>query len=60
MSDSKSDEIKGRAKEAVGSITDDDELRREGRDDQRAASVKDAAQKGADKVKDAVDKIRGD
>jgi uncharacterized protein YjbJ (UPF0337 family) len=48
------DKVKGRAKEAAGAATDDDELRREGRIDQAAGKTKDAAEEGVDKVKKAV------
>lgn len=50
----KSDEIKGRVKEAAGAITDDDKLRREGKVDQAAGKVKQAAEKAVDAVKNAV------
>jgi uncharacterized protein YjbJ (UPF0337 family) len=52
--DNKSEELKGRAKEAAGSVTGDDELRNEGRADQAESSVKQAGEK----VKDAVDDIK--
>ena len=45
------EEFKGRAKEAAGAVTDDDDLKREGKMDQASASVK-------DKVGDAVDKVK--
>jgi uncharacterized protein YjbJ (UPF0337 family) len=48
------DKAKGRAKEAAGALTDDDELRREGKLDQAVGKVKDAAEKVVDKVRDAV------
>lgn len=47
------DDVKGRAKEAVGDLTDDDKLKSEGKTDQAAGSVK----KGIDKVKDKVEGI---
>ncbi len=50
----KADEIKGRVKEAAGALADDDQLRREGKIDQAAGKVKQAAEKAIDKVKDAV------
>jgi uncharacterized protein YjbJ (UPF0337 family) len=50
----KADEIKGRVKEAAGAVTDDDELRREGKIDQAAGKTKQAVEKTVDKVKDAV------
>jgi len=48
------DKAKGRAKEAAGALTDDDKLRREGKLDQAAGAVKNAAEKAIDKVKEAV------
>jgi uncharacterized protein YjbJ (UPF0337 family) len=44
------DDLKGRAKEAVGDLTDDDKLKREGQVDQAKGKVKDAVDKVADKV----------
>ena len=49
----KKDEVAGRIKEAAGAITDNDELRREGKIDQAAGKVKQAAEKAVDKVQDA-------
>lgn len=48
------EDLKGRAKEAAGAITDDDELKREGKLDQASAKVKDTAEDAVDKVKDAL------
>ena len=42
------DELKGRAKEAVGAVTDDDDLKREGQADQAAGSVKGKVGEAAD------------
>jgi uncharacterized protein YjbJ (UPF0337 family) len=50
----KSDEIKGRVKEAAGAISDNDRLRREGKIDQAAGKVKQAAEKAVEKVQGAV------
>jgi len=47
----KADEIKGRAKEAAGDLTDNDDLKREGKVDRTTSSVK-------EKVEDTVDKVR--
>ena len=55
MSDKNIDEAKGRVKEAAGSLSDDDKLRREGKADQAKSSVKDAVDNVADKAKDALD-----
>jgi uncharacterized protein YjbJ (UPF0337 family) len=49
----KTDQAKGRIKEAAGAITDDDKLRREGKTDQVVGKVKEAAEKTIDKVRDA-------
>ena len=48
------DKVKGRAKEAAGAITNDDELRREGKIDQAAGEAKNTVEKGIDKAKKAV------
>ena len=54
MTSGKSDEAKGRVKEAAGVLTDDDKLKREGKADQVAGKVKQKVQKVVDKVKDAL------
>jgi uncharacterized protein YjbJ (UPF0337 family) len=54
MASGKSDELKGRVKEAAGALTGDDELKREGQVDQAAGKIKQAVEKVVDKVKDAV------
>jgi uncharacterized protein YjbJ (UPF0337 family) len=54
MSEGKFDEMKGRAKEAVGDLTDDDDLKDEGKVDRASGAIKDKLDKGTDKVKDAV------
>ena len=53
------DKAKGRIKEAAGALADDKSLKREGKLDQLAGSVKDAAEKVVDTVKDAVGKKTG-
>jgi uncharacterized protein YjbJ (UPF0337 family) len=52
--ESKIDEAKGRVKEAAGDLTDDDQLKDEGKVDEAVASVKEKVDDVADKVKDAV------
>ncbi len=54
MSGKDSDEVKGRIKEAVGNLTDDEALEREGKVDQAAAEVKEKVDKAAEAVKDKV------
>ena len=58
MSNSNIDEAKGRVKEAAGDLTDNDDLKREGKADQAAADVKEGVEKVADKAGDAVDKVK--
>ncbi len=53
----KTEDLKGRAKEAAGSLTDNDDLRREGKVDQASASVKEKAEDAVDAVKDKVDRV---
>ena len=54
MSNGKTDDAKGRVKEAAGSITGDDKLKNEGKVDRAAGSVKDKVGDAADKAKDVV------
>ena len=58
MADDKVDDLKGRAKEAAGDLTGNDDLEREGKADQAGASVKEKVNKVADKVKDKVDDLK--
>jgi uncharacterized protein YjbJ (UPF0337 family) len=46
------DKAKGRVKKAIGDLTDDERLRREGQGDEAAGKVKDT-------VDDVVDRVRG-
>ncbi len=50
------DDIKGRAKEAAGALTNDDGLKREGKADKATGKVKDVVDKAGDKVKDVLHK----
>jgi uncharacterized protein YjbJ (UPF0337 family) len=47
------DDAKGRVKEAVGDLTDDDGLKRKGQIDRATGKVKETIDQAADKVKDA-------
>ena len=58
MGEHRGEEYKGRAKEAVGDLADDDELKREGKVDQGSASAKRTAEKAKDKVEDATDRVK--
>ena len=50
------EDLKGRAKEAAGDLTNDKDLEREGKVDQASATVKDKVGDVADKVKSALDR----
>jgi uncharacterized protein YjbJ (UPF0337 family) len=58
MGEGKFDEMKGRAKEAAGDLTDDDDLKNEGKVDRAGGAIKDNVGKAKDKVKDAVNPDR--
>lgn len=49
----KSDEVKGRVKEAVGALTGDDKLKNEGKIDQASGKVKQGAERIVDTAKEA-------
>lgn len=49
MASGKSDELKGRVKEAAGALTDDKKLKREGQVDQAAGKIKQKVGKFIDK-----------
>jgi uncharacterized protein YjbJ (UPF0337 family) len=51
------DKSKGRLKEAVGVITDNDRLKREGQTDQVVGEVKETAERAAEKAKDKVERV---
>ena len=55
MSSGKTDELKGRVKEAAGALTGNKELKREGKADQAVGKIKQKAEKVIDKIKDAVE-----
>lgn len=48
------DEAKGRVKEAAGDLTDNQDLKNEGKVDRATGTVKDKVGDAADKVKDVV------
>jgi uncharacterized protein YjbJ (UPF0337 family) len=55
MSEHKGEEMKGRLKEAVGDVTGDKNLQREGKIDEASAVTKKTIEDAADKVKDVID-----
>jgi uncharacterized protein YjbJ (UPF0337 family) len=54
----KMDELKGRGKEALGDLTNDDEMQREGRRDQAAGDVKQKIDDAGDWAEDKVDDLK--
>lgn len=54
MSDGTFDDLKGRAKEAAGDLTGDEDLQREGKVDRATGWVKDKVDDVSDRAKDAV------
>ena len=57
MSD-KFDVMKGRTKEAAGALTDDDDLKREGKADQAAGNAKEKIGDAADWAEEKVDNVK--
>ena len=53
MASGKSDELKGRVKEAAGALADDKKLKQKGRADQAIGKLKQTVEKVIDKAKDA-------
>ncbi|HUP86555.1 MAG TPA: CsbD family protein [Acidimicrobiales bacterium] len=53
----KLDDLKGRAKEAAGDLTDDESLQREGKVDQGKAEVKEKVGEVTDKIGDKIKDI---
>jgi len=54
MSEHKAEEIKGRLKEAVGDVTGDKNLKREGKMDRASAATKKTVDKATDAVKNDI------
>jgi uncharacterized protein YjbJ (UPF0337 family) len=52
----KADEIKGRVKEAVGDLTNDQDLKDSGKADKAAGKIKQSIEHTVDKIGDAVKK----
>jgi uncharacterized protein YjbJ (UPF0337 family) len=50
------DEAKGRVKEAAGDLTDNDDLKREGKVDQAKGNVKEGIENASDKAKEGIDR----
>lgn len=52
------DDLKGRVKEAIGDLTDNKDLEREGKADRAAGKVKETLDDFKDKSDDAVDAVK--
>jgi uncharacterized protein YjbJ (UPF0337 family) len=52
------DNAKGKAKEALGDVTDDKDMQREGKTDQAAGNIKDKLGNVKETAEDAVDKVK--
>jgi uncharacterized protein YjbJ (UPF0337 family) len=55
---SRMDEAKGRAKEAMGDLTDDKDLEREGKMDRAGATAKEKLENAKDTLSDTVDRVK--
>lgn len=52
------DDLKGRVKQAAGDLTDDRDLKNEGKRDQAAGKAKELVDDAKDKINDAVDTVK--
>ena len=52
----KADELKGRVKEAIGDLTDNQKLKESGKADKAAGKVKQSVERAIDKVRDTIKK----
>jgi uncharacterized protein YjbJ (UPF0337 family) len=56
--DANTDDIKGRVKEAAGDLTDNDDLKAEGKADRAGGKVKEVIDDVGDKAKSLVDDVK--
>jgi uncharacterized protein YjbJ (UPF0337 family) len=54
----KKDDLKGRVKEAAGDLTEDEELKREGKADRAGGKVKEKLEQAREKGEELVDKAK--
>ena len=52
------DQLKGKVKRAVGDLTDNEDLKKEGKADQKAGEVKEFLEGVKDKAEDLVDELK--
>ena len=55
---SNTDDLKGRAKEAVGDLTDNQDLKNEGKADRAGGKAKEFVEDAKDKVEEGIDKVK--
>jgi uncharacterized protein YjbJ (UPF0337 family) len=53
----KTEQVKGQAKEAVGSLTDNKDLQAEGKADRQAGEAKEKVGQAKDKVEEVIEKV---
>jgi len=58
MADGRSDQVKGRMKQAAGDLTDNDDLRRSGERDEAGGKMKEAVDNAADKIAEGIDRAK--
>jgi uncharacterized protein YjbJ (UPF0337 family) len=58
MTNEKIDQLKGRAEQAAGDLTDDEDLKNQGERHEQGGKLKEGINKAGDKVNDAVDKVQ--
>ena len=56
--DGTADDMKGRVKEAAGDLTDNDDLKNEGKADRASGKAKDMVNDVKDKAEDAIDAVK--
>lgn len=56
--DGTADDMKGRAKEAAGDLTDNDDLKNEGKTDRASGKAKGMVEDLKDKAEDAIDNVK--
>jgi len=54
----KTDELKGRTKEAYGDLTDDEKMKQEGRRDKTAGKMKGELDRAEDWAEDKIDEVK--
>jgi uncharacterized protein YjbJ (UPF0337 family) len=52
------DQVKGKVKQAVGDLTDNEDLKKEGKADEKAGEVKEYLERVKDKADDLVDTVK--